>query len=309
MRCPDCGSTYIVRCGKRETKRGNRQQYHCNNCGKRFVYNPFPGKTYRPKVIVNSIKLYYSGYTLSETSKKINRRYKANTSSSTIHNWIDEFRDICSYSKRRKKHGDFYDPPLIESTTFYHSDLRYDFRYHIGKLEDASSYRPNVVDFIKDVPDICPHELFNKDSQEMKRASNQNLKFSARPNTYSTKNQACQLADLSLRANKNRKKRHDDVETFMLTCDGATVATELPVWYYDKDQECSITGHIDIVQIRTGKIYLLDYKPKAEKRSPFSQLYAYSKAFSYRTETPLKKIRAAWFDENTYIQFSPSEVR
>ncbi len=89
----------------------------------------------------------------------------------------------------------------------------------------------------------------------------------------------------------------------------ATIATELPVWYYDKTLETSVIGHIDFVQVRGGKIYLLDYKPNAEKKKPFPQLYAYCRAFSYRTKTPLKKIRAAYFDENTYIQFSPSEVR
>ncbi len=272
------------------------------------MYNPFPGKTYRPKIIVDSIKLYYSSHTLSETSKKINQRYKANTSSSTIHNWIDEFKDVCSYSNKRKEHRDEYDPPFIESITFYHSDLRYDFRYHTGKLQDASPYRSNVVDFIRDVPDICPHELFNKDYPEMKRASNQDLKFSARPNTYRTKNQACQLADLSLRANYDRKKRHDQVEEFMLTCDGATIAAELPVWFYDKEQETSITGHVDLVQLRSGKVFLLDYKPDAEKKEPLSQLYTYCRAFSYRTETPLKQIRAAWFDENTYIEFDPTQL-
>ena len=41
MRCPGCDSTQFVKCGKRETKRGSRQQYHCNTCGKRFVDNPF----------------------------------------------------------------------------------------------------------------------------------------------------------------------------------------------------------------------------------------------------------------------------
>lgn len=74
----------------------------------------------------------------------------------------------------------------------------------------------------------------------------------------------------------------------MLICDKATVAIELPVWYYDKAMESSITGHIDIVQIRSGKVFLLDYKPNAEQEDPTSQLYTYCKAFSYRTGTPPK---------------------
>lgn len=127
MRCPECESTHVVKCGKRETKRGSRQQYHCNNCGKRFVDNPFPGKTYSPEVIIESLKLYHSGNTLSDTSKLVNRRYKVNTSKSTVYNWIREYEIICSYSRRRKEHRKKYDPPFIKKTSFNHAGLRVDF--------------------------------------------------------------------------------------------------------------------------------------------------------------------------------------
>lgn len=179
----------------------------------------------------------------------------------------------------------------------------------MGKLDDEREYNRDIVRFIQDVPKTCPNELFNDDSGETKRASALDLNIRDDSDIYKTRNQACRLAELSLKANKNRKRRHEDVEEFMLSCDTATIATELPVWYYDKTLQSSITGHIDLVQSRGGKIFLLDYKPGAEKKSPLSQLYAYSRAFSYRTKTPLEKIRAAWFDKNNYIQFSPSEVR
>lgn len=304
VRCPDCKSIHIVKCGKRKTKRGSRQQYHCNECGKRFVYNPFPGKMYRPGVIVDSIKLYYSGHPLSRTSKMINSRYKVNTSESTIYNWITEFDSICSYSSRREHRGK-YGSPLIKRNPFYHDGLRYEFRYHVGKLGDERRYHEKVVEFTRSVSERCPNELFNDDSSNTKRASELDLDISGDLDLYRTRNNACQLAGLALRANRNRKKRHTEVEEFMLTCDNATVAAELPVWYYDKDLECSVTGHIDLVQLRSGKVFLLDYKPKAQKKNPVTQLYTYCKAFSYRTETPLEMIRAAWFDEEIYIELKP----
>ena len=231
-----------------------------------------------------------------------------NTSKSTVYNWVREYEDICSYSRKRKEHRQKHGLPLIKKILFHHGDLRYHFCYHVGKLEGEHKYHGKIVDFIKSVPEICPNELFDDTSNDAIRASSMDLEFSKEPRLYKTRNQACQLAELSLKANRNRKKRHEEVEEFLLSCDTATIATELPVWYYDKALETSVTGHIDLVQLRSGKVFLLDYKPDAENEYPLSQIYTYCRAFSYRTNTPLEKIRAAWFDENTYIEFDPAQI-
>lgn len=69
---------------------------------------------------------------------------------------------------------------------------------------------------------------------------------------------------LSLKANHNRKKKHAEIEDFLHSCDTVKIATELPVWHNKKTIESSITGHIDIVQLRGGKVFLLDSnKPMA----------------------------------------------
>jgi hypothetical protein len=55
----------------------------------------------------------------------------------------------------------------------------------------------------------------------------------------------------------------------------------------------------------------LDYKPAAENQNALkvaSQLYQYASALSFRTRVPLKNIRCAWFDEESYYEYSPSEA-
>lgn len=221
MKCPGCDSIFIVKCGKRETKRGSRQQYHCNNCGKRFVHNPFPGKTYRPAVIIEALKLYHSGNTLSDTSKLVNHRYKVNTSKSTVHNWIKEFENICGYSSLRREHKRRYGTSLIKKNPFYHGGLRYDFQYHTGKLMEAKKYHRNLVEFIMSVPKLCPDELFNDEDGKVIQASKLNTCISEDRNLYKTRNNACELAELTLKANRNRRSRHTEVED--------TLEAELPL--------------------------------------------------------------------------------
>ena len=66
---------------------------------------------------------------------------------------------------------------------------------------------------------------------------------------------------------------------------------------------------IDILQVRYGKIYILDYKPNAakEKEAP-SQLYLYALGLSFRTGISMDRIRCAWFDETKYYEFEPRKA-
>lgn len=70
----------------------------------------------------------------------------------------------------------------------------------------------------------------------------------------------------------------------------------------------AITGHIDFVQLKFGSVYILDYKPDASKVDAVSQLFVYAFALSVRTGIWLRNFRCAWFDENGYYEFSPSDI-
>ncbi|MGC9059308.1 MAG: PD-(D/E)XK nuclease family protein, partial [Candidatus Aenigmatarchaeota archaeon] len=66
-----------------------------------------------------------------------------------------------------------------------------------------------------------------------------------------------------------------------------------------------ITGHIDILQIRNGLIYILDYKPNARKINAVNQLTIYALALASRTKLAVKDFKCAWFDEKNYFEFYP----
>ncbi len=73
-----------------------------------------------------------------------------------------------------------------------------------------------------------------------------------------------------------------------------------------------MNGHVDVLQVRGGKIFVLDYKPGADKENiekVKSQLYWYATGLSFRTKIPLVFFRCAWFDENVYYEFDPREAR
>lgn len=101
------------------------------------------------------------------------------------------------------------------------------------------------------------------------------------------------------------------VQEFMLINDSSTVAIELPVWLYEKGLDKRLSGHIDVLQVRQGRIFIPDYKPNAEKENEhkvISQLYWYATGLSFRARIPLGMFRCAWFDENGYFEFDPSGV-
>ena len=64
-----------------------------------------------------------------------------------------------------------------------------------------------------------------------------------------------------------------------------------------------LTGHIDILQIRYHKIYILDYKPTpVNKHQTTSQLKLYRKALSKRTQIPEHKFKLAYFNDKGYYE-------
>jgi hypothetical protein len=74
-----------------------------------------------------------------------------------------------------------------------------------------------------------------------------------------------------------------------------------------KDNEY-VTGHADIIQVRNGLIYPMDYKPSADKEKPIDQLTIYALALSRLTGIRLYHMRCAWFDESNYFEFFPLHV-
>jgi ATP-dependent exoDNAse (exonuclease V) beta subunit len=121
----------------------------------------------------------------------------------------------------------------------------------------------------------------------------------------------------------SNKRRHDEVQRFMLTTDSATVAVEVPIYLTSEDlrelrasprlfvpieSDVTLTGHIDVLQIRHGAVHILDYKPNARSEKPIAQLMVYALALSRRTDLRLFDFVCAWFDEHHYFEFYPLHV-
>jgi ATP-dependent exoDNAse (exonuclease V) beta subunit len=109
----------------------------------------------------------------------------------------------------------------------------------------------------------------------------------------------------------------------MLTTDSVTVAVEVPVYLTVEElaefkathgftipieATSTLTGHIDVLQVRHGAIHIVDYKPRAKSEKPIAQLMVYALALSRRTGLRLFDFVCAWFDEHHYYEFYPLHV-
>ena len=103
VNCPVCQSKHVIKKGTARLKFGSSQIYLCKDCGKKFRENRLSHKSYQPKVITTAITYYNLGNTIEETVKLVNRRFKVKTVKSTIHGWIKEFADVCTYHRIRDR--------------------------------------------------------------------------------------------------------------------------------------------------------------------------------------------------------------
>lgn len=308
MRCPNCGSVNIIRKGRRKTKFGYRQLYYCRDCRKGFGDSKLLYKTYGPKVISSAITYYNLGNTLEESAKLTNRRFKVKISKSSVSQWLREFRNICTYHQLRPAVVKNYNEEILVSKTFIHNELAYNFKYHKPKLEilcREQGFSP-LIGYLKRFEKGCPKffdEIENRCSQ---------IKISVKVKKETRYNNACRLADFALRSCSINSQRHAAVENFMLVNDSSTVACEVPVWLWEKNLNLGISGHIDLLQIRQGKIFILDFKPEAQRENDqevASQLFWYASGLSFRTSIPLRAFACAWFDDRVYYEFDPWEAR
>lgn len=314
IRCPVCNSKNVIRKGMRKNRFGYRQLYFCKDCGKGFVEKDrsMSNKTYNPKVILNAVSYYNLGSTLEESAKLVNRRFKVNVSKSSVHQWLKELGDVCTYRKLRTETLKNYEKNenILFSKTFEHNGLSYNFRYHKPKLESLCQGNgfPGLMGYVEGFEkNGCPSKFFEEgDRCSQLRINVRNFR---RERDY---NNACRLSALALKLCNSNRERHPVVEKFMLINDSSTVACEVPVWFWEKNLGLGVCGHIDLLQIRNKRIYVMDFKPDAEKENGnrvASQLFLYASGLSFRTGTGLDRFRCAWFDNKDYFEFNPKECR
>ena len=305
MKCAYCNGNRIVKRGKQKTKR-IKQIYYCKDCNKRFIDSGLRGKAYDAIVILNAISYYNLGNSLEESVKLINKQFKIKASKSSVSNWLNEYKHIYSYHRFRDNVLREYNRDVLASRLFRHKGLTYNYKYHKAKLDLFCRY-DNLASYLKSFEENFPHDIFEKDERGSQIRIDINV-LKKEKNNY-----ACKLAKFALNSINDNKKRHNLIENFMLINDTATIAVEVPVWFWEKNLYggIGICGHIDILQLRYGKIYVLDFKPDAVKENEkkvVSQLYLYSLGLSFRTGIMLENFRCAWFDDESYFEFNPNNV-
>lgn len=293
--CPNCGSERVVKKGLRKMKTGTKQIFLCNRCSKRF---PSKNDASYPKHIqVHAMNLHTMGKNTADIIADIRWRYKVHPSRSSIQRWTSSYEDLRPMVKKRKKLGEMDD--IICEKEFIHHGLPYSYGYNPYKLSFLKDGLKPLKDYLLDMNDL-------PDFDGSERCSSSSLEIKAKLKFSGNNNLASRMAKLTQEASRTNRERHDLLERFMLINDSATIAKEVPVYYYEK-KIGSITGHIDILQVRFNKVHIMDYKPQAKKERPEAQLYLYARALSFRTGLPMNNIECAWFDEFDHISFSPSK--
>jgi transposase-like protein len=326
LTCPHCQSKEIKRFGTIVLKHETVQRFRCNSCKKTFSDRQTKHKSYSAKIILNAISAYNLGYTLEETKKEIAKRFHIKLPASTIHNWIKEYSNICTFNRLRQKAIKLFKPEeIIFSQKFQHNQV-YEFKLHKAKLELLKKELPEqkhqlLKNYLEKIPtQDFPHHIFTIPDEELEKRASQLKASLLKVKKLEKQNLANKLAELGLMLAKTNKERHSCVENFMLINDSVTIAIEVPVYLTGDDikyfkakgftfdfenYRTPITGHIDILQIRNGSIHILDYKPEASKVNAVNQLTIYALALASRTKLAVKDFKCAWFDGKSYYEFYP----
>lgn len=327
--CHYCKGKNFIKRGHRTKKHETVQIYYCKKCEKKFTPAISKNKTFPLRMILDALTLYNRLYTLEESASKVSEKYGIKMSCQNIRNWLKDFDKYLPFLRMRSTISDKYNKrsAFIESKMF-HGQI-YNFKYHKAKTDlilkqdfKNNKFQPMKI-FLERVIAECPHNIFK---QSQKRASDYKGAFDLRQVKIEPKNNvAIKNARFVLQAIANNKLRHEILQEFMLINDSATIAVEIPILlnkddishYKDSlkfnvplelnDKEF-ITGHIDLIQIRNGMIYIMDYKPNAKKVKPIEQLMIYALALSRLTCLRLYHFKCAWFDGEDYFEFYPLHV-
>lgn len=326
--CPYC-SGKITKRGVRKKKFENIQIYYCPKCDKRFTSQITKNKTYPLRIILDSLTLYNKLNSFEEISEIIKNKYGIKLTPQIISRWIEEYKKYLPFLRMREFAASKYSKKeLVEESKLIHQQI-YNFKFHRIKTDFILNeefrhfkFRP-LKEFLEMVSSECPHQIFR---EKTKRASENKEKFNLNQvKIIPKKSSACSFANFVIQAIHNNKMRHEILEEFMLFNDSVTIALEIPVLLDQEDinhykfevgfeipfslaDDKCLTGHIDLIQIRNGSIYIMDFKPSAKKTKPIEQLTIYALALSRLTGIRLYHFKCAWFDSKDYFEFFPLHV-
>lgn len=205
---------------------------------------------------------------------------------------------------------------MIKSYCLNHGQ-NYTYRYHSAKLDNlVSNGFSSLREYLMDVGKSCPENIFLSGP----RSSSMHLDL----NIVLEEVTGHKMSELANHALKNYPGTpHEKVQVCALENDSSIVAMEVPLWIKPtdliglnisenilskmfKDGEL-LTGHIDLLAIEDGNIWIWDFKPRAHKEKyAKTQVLLYALMLSKRTRINLDKFRCGYFDENRAYLFKPA---
>ena len=299
VKCEHCSSKNIVRNGIRNLVNSINQRYLCANCGKRFSSQK--GK-FNDAIILFAVSTYNSGQSLGKTVRAIRQKYKTDVDPSTLLRWARKHG--ASFLRLRKQLSMKYKKvEVVASKNFFHFGIMYPFMLHNWKLREFCAHEGLREYLLGLGPWVDRYFLSGTRCSQLDSVEDVNV--------IEKRNMLCTAVEDVLGVCDDLKERHGLIQRHLLYNDSSTIATEVPVWAYDKGIG-TISGHIDLLQVRFGKIWVLDYKPAAKTANRLkvaSQLYWYARALSFRAKVPLKDIMCGWFDGEICYEFDPCRVK
>ena len=301
MKCPECNKDKnVIKAGLRDTRKGTIQRFYCKNCDTFFSDTKQPYTQYPLHVILYTLQLYNQGYPVKKAKTLTGRKYSYSPPIQTIYSWLKKYNDTLTFIKLRKKFT--IDPnSLVTIHRLKHQQI-YPFTYHNLKLNIHSKQLPQLKRYINWIERSLPTKMFLSGP----RASSTKVDYTLKPKQ---KNSIIpKLTKLALTTSQKSKSAHETVEQFFLINDSTTVCTELPVFINPKEIDSlnintPLTGHIDLIQIKYDKLYILDYKPNLRHPEQYtSQLQLYKEAVHKRTIIPEENIIPCVFNEHSYYE-------
>ena len=200
----------------------------------------------------------------------------------------------------------------IRTHTFDHSGGGfYRYRVAMGKMTLIPHELSALKDYLDSLFADCPNHFFN----DLPRISG--VKWPFTPScSIREDHEMSRFAKEALR-NPRYNSPHDSVEIYLLEKDPCTIACEIPVWLEPGELKQyaplfssikPLTGHIDILRVENGRIWVWDYKSNTlMSRHGGSQVFLYAVALSIRTGIPLGSFNCGYFDRERACVFSPAD--
>jgi len=203
---------------------------------------------------------------------------------------------------------------MIKQISLDHTGGYYFYRVHKGKVDYLCKSFPGLSKYLDSMFYDCPDDFFETGP----RSSCLNFSFPGLDIKWIKGHEVSSLTGYALDVNKNRfKSNHSKVQAFMLEKDKTSIAVEVPVWLQAKElrdfnklfrSKFPLTGHIDLLRIEDGNIWVWDYKPKAMKEKyATTQTFFYAFMLSKRTGISLDNFRCGYFDKTDAFVFKPRE--